>query len=347
MITQAVLFAPTDRYEPGANGTRPLRSPATRLALLPVANKPLVLHAFDELIAAGIENVAVVSEPEVAEDVRALVEQRAGARRVTNHVVDGDRGFIEALHHAAGSLSDGAFVVHLCDSLRRDGLNGEVSDARVEGNDVLALVEPADSSVTPVGNGLGSQRAAGIYVFGPGVLDLHEGGDELPRRWDNQIASTCERLEEAGGHIELCPVRDCWRYHQRPDILLHANRYFLSGLMGSPTAARLENTDLQGPVVIDPTARLRSSTIRGPVVIGPNVDIRDAYVGPYSSIGRDCVIENAEVEHSIIMPGASIRHLGARLEGSVVGPNAQVFRDFRLPRAFRLNVGEGAEVALT
>jgi hypothetical protein len=59
------------------------------------------------------------------------------------------------------------------------------------------------------------------------------------------------------------------------------------------------------------------------------------------------VIENAEVEHSIILPGASIRHLGGRLEASVVGPQARIFRDFRLPRAFRLNVGEGAEVALT
>jgi glucose-1-phosphate thymidylyltransferase len=58
-------------------------------------------------------------------------------------------------------------------------------------------------------------------------------------------------------------------------------------------------------------------------------------------------IENAEVEHSIILPGASIQHLGGRLEGSIIGPGARVFRDFRLPRALRLNVGEGAEVALS
>jgi hypothetical protein len=59
------------------------------------------------------------------------------------------------------------------------------------------------------------------------------------------------------------------------------------------------------------------------------------------------VIENAEVEHSIILPGASIRHLGGRLEASVVGPRARIFRDFRLPRAYRVNVGEGAEIAIT
>jgi glucose-1-phosphate thymidylyltransferase len=99
--------------------------------------------------------------------------------------------------------------------------------------------------------------------------------------------------------------------------------------------------------VIDPSARLRATTVRGPAIIGPGVEISDAYIGPYSSIGRDVVIENAEVEHSIILPGASIKHLGGRLEASVVGPGARIFRDFRLPRALRLNVGEGAEVAIT
>src|SRR5688572_31884354 len=81
MVSQAVLFAPTDRYEPGDAPASPFVCAGSRLALLPVANKPLVLHALDELLAAGVERVAVVSEPEVAEDVRCLVEQRAGADR--------------------------------------------------------------------------------------------------------------------------------------------------------------------------------------------------------------------------------------------------------------------------
>ena len=81
--------------------------------------------------------------------------------------------------------------------------------------------------------------------------------------------------------------------------------------------------------------------MRGPAVIGAGCRLRDAYVGPYTSIGHDVVIEGAEVEHSIVMPEASIRHLGGRLEASVVGPHARVFRDFRLPRALRLTVGRG------
>jgi glucose-1-phosphate thymidylyltransferase len=58
-------------------------------------------------------------------------------------------------------------------------------------------------------------------------------------------------------------------------------------------------------------------------------------------------IEGAEIEHSVVLSGASISHLGGRLEASVIGPKSRVFRDFRLPRALRLTVGEGAEVSLT
>ena len=125
-------------------------------------------------------------------------------------------------------------------------------------------------------------------------------------RWDLQIAEASERLAAAGGKIETRMVQAWWRYQQRPDILLQANRFFLSGLKIGPNDAWLENTDLQGPVVVDPSARLRSTTVRGPAIIGANAEISDAYIGPYSSIGRDVVIENAEVEHSIILPGASI-----------------------------------------
>jgi glucose-1-phosphate thymidylyltransferase len=91
---------------------------------------------------------------------------------------------------------------------------------------------------------------------------------------------------------------------------------------------------------------IESTTVRGPAIIGPRARLMAAYVGPYTSIGADVVVEGAEIEHSIVCPGARISHLGARLEASVIGPEARVFRDFKLPKGLRLYVGEGAEVSL-
>jgi glucose-1-phosphate thymidylyltransferase len=99
-------------------------------------------------------------------------------------------------------------------------------------------------------------------------------------------------------------------------------------------------------VIVHRTAQLESAVVRGPAVIGAGARLTDAYVGPYSSIGDGVVIDGAEVENTIVLPGASICHLGERLEGSVIGANARIFRDFRLPNALRLSVGEGAVVSV-
>jgi hypothetical protein len=41
-----------------------------------------------------------------------------------------------------------------------------------------------------------------------------------------------------------------------------------------------------------------------------------------------------------------VMHVGGRLVSSLVGRDARVFRDFSLPRALRLWVGDGDEIAL-
>ena len=86
--------------------------------------------------------------------------------------------------------------------------------------------------------------------------------------------------------------------------------------------------------------------MRGPAVIGPGARLHSAYVGPFTSIAADVLIEGAEIENSIVLAGASVAHLNTRIEGSIIGPGARVFRDFRLPRAMRLNIGQGAELVV-
>jgi glucose-1-phosphate thymidylyltransferase len=81
-------------------------------------------------------------------------------------------------------------------------------------------------------------------------------------------------------------------------------------------------------------------------VIGPRAEIVHSYVGPYTSIGADVVVEGSEIEYSVVLDGAEIRFVGERLEESVVGRRARIGREHRLPRALRLMVSDGAEVTL-
>ena len=96
-----------------------------------------------------------------------------------------------------------------------------------------------------------------------------------------------------------------------------------------------------------PTARLDHTLVRGPAIIGPRARLSHAYVGPYSSIGADVTIEGSQVEHSILLDGAQLLHVGTRLETSVIGRGARVTRSYTLPSAMRLSIGDGAEITLS
>ena len=79
-------------------------------------------------------------------------------------------------------------------------------------------------------------------------------------------------------------------------------------------------------------------------IIGAGVRLVDAYVGPYTAVGDDCLIESAEVEHSILLAGCEIRGLDLRIESSLCGRNVRIGRDARQPRAYRLMLGDNSEV---
>ena len=59
-----------------------------------------------------------------------------------------------------------------------------------------------------------------------------------------------------------------------------------------------------------------------------------------------CVIENAEVEHSILLEGSSVRGLAGRMESSLLGKNVAISRYDRQPRSYRFMVGDQSEIGI-
>jgi glucose-1-phosphate thymidylyltransferase len=81
-------------------------------------------------------------------------------------------------------------------------------------------------------------------------------------------------------------------------------------------------------------------------VIGAGARLTDCYIGPYTAIDAGCEIQNAEVEHSILLAGSSVRNLDGRMESSLLGRNARIRRDSSQPRAHRFMVGDNSEIGI-
>jgi glucose-1-phosphate thymidylyltransferase len=325
-------------------------------ALAPVANRPLIRHAFDWLDACGLRQVAIVVGGGMGSEVRAAVGSERDWRFDTRWLeqMPGER-FAESLSALEDFLEGEPFVLHLADTLSKQDLAGMLAGESVADDEAVLLVPELSwcdgARVIPLHarrdggttTAAGAELPAGVAVIGAAVGAAGGALDVFPHGGLEVVAN---RVRELGGTVRSHAAADWWRFHGGSDALLEGNRFALEDLTADFNEATLLKADIQGAVAAHPTARIESSVVRGPVVIGPGARLRDAYVGPYTSIGRNVLIEGAELEHSIILAEASICHLGGRLEASIVGSRAQVFRDFRLPRALRLNLGEGAEVSL-
>ncbi len=127
--------------------------------------------------------------------------------------------------------------------------------------------------------------------------------------------------------------------------MLEANRLILETLERR-VEGELVDAQIDGRVVVEAGAVLERSTVRGPAIIGAGARLLDAYIGPYTAVGERCEIENAEVEHSILLAGAVVRDLEGRMESSLLGRNVAISRDDRQPRAYRFMVGDNSEIGI-
>jgi glucose-1-phosphate thymidylyltransferase len=328
--------------------------------LQPVANRPIVSHVAEALRAAAVQEIVVVGSPGLCARLRARDGDAVGGGVAVRYVAHGaDEPTCDALREAAGIVGDASCFVHVADGLLAEPLAGLAQRADDSSSDLLAVVHrdargPERLGATarrllriadfdPTRTALG---IAGVCVFGPGALArVAETGWIDGGRLDP--VELADRLVAAGGRLDVHVARGWCRYGGDALDLLELNRSLLDALTPENQLPQAGDSSIEGRVMIDPSARVTASVIVGPVIIGGGASISDSYVGPYTSIGAGSHIEGAEIERSIICAGVTISHLGGRLVSSVVGSNAHIFRDFSVPRAMRLQVGDNVEVAFS
>jgi glucose-1-phosphate thymidylyltransferase len=308
--------------------------------LAPVANKPVVFHHLAALCEAGIDEAAIVTDRTTSDGIRDAVGD-GSAWGLDVHYVEGAPGAdVLASPAVAEFVRSAPVVVQHADVLLRVKLATLHKQFAAHRLDALVMragcwSQERRDAASPID----------CYLLGAGVyLALCEQTAGQPAA---AIDAAIALLQATGARIDQCDVEACMPCRGGTEALLDANRNLLEEMVVAPIGGeRVFGSDIQGRVALHPSAEVRDSLIRGPVVVGPRARISKAYVGPYTSIGADVTIESVEVEHSIVLEGAQIRFLGARLEGSLVGPGARITRAFRVPRALRLSVGGGAEIAM-
>ncbi|MDQ6750397.1 MAG: glucose-1-phosphate thymidylyltransferase [Actinomycetota bacterium] len=346
----------------GGKGTR-LR-PITHTSakqLVPVANKPVLFYGIEAMAAAGIAEIGIIIAPETGAEIQSVAGdgERFGVA-ITYIEQDEPLGLAHAALTAESFLDSSPFVMYLGDNLLQGGIEELVQAfrehepdalilltpvpdpqnygvAELEGEKVVRLVEkPADPAT--------DLALVGVYMFTPAIHDAARAISPSGRG-ELEITDAIQHLVDAGLRVEPHVVRGWWKDTGRLEDMLEANQLILDNLE-SRMAGELIDSYVDGRVVVEAGARLERSRVRGPAVIGAGTRLTDAYVGPYTAVGEHCVIENAEVEHSILLTGSSVRNLAGRMESSLLGRNVAISRDARQPRAYRFMVGDNSEISI-
>jgi glucose-1-phosphate thymidylyltransferase len=346
----------------GGKGTR-LR-PITHTSakqLVPVANKPVLFYGIEAMGAAGIVQIGIIIAPQTGEEVRQAVGD--GSRfgvEVTYIVQDEPSGLAHAVLTAEPFLGDSPFVMYLGDNLLQGGIIDLVQRFRSSRPDALILLQevadPQAYGIAELRDGAVARllekpadppsnlALVGVYMF---TAEIHEAARSIrpSGRGELEITDAIQHLVDTGRRVEPHIVQGWWKDTGQLEDMLAANRLILDTIEAS-VEGELIDSQVDGRVIIQAGARLERCTVRGPAIIGSGARLTNCYIGPYTAIGEGCAVENAEVEHSILLTGASVHGLAGRMESSLLGRNVTIRRDTRQPRAYRFLVGDQSEIAI-
>jgi glucose-1-phosphate thymidylyltransferase len=346
----------------GGRGTR-LR-PITHTSakqLVPVANRPVLFYGIQAMAEAGIDEVGIIIAPETGDEIRAAAGDGSQfGVRITYIVQDEPAGLAHAVLTAESFLGDDAFVMYLGDNLLQGGIGDLVATFREHAPDALILLTPVPDpehyGVAELRDGQVVRLAekppepktdlalVGVYMFTPAI---HAAARAIrpSARGELEITDAIQHLVDSGSRVEPHIVRGWWKDTGRLEDMLEANRLILDTIMRR-VDGDLVDSRCEGRVVVEAGARLERCVVRGPAVIGAGARLTDCYVGPYTAIGERCTIERAEVEHSILLEGSTVRGLDGRMESSLLGRNVTISRAESQPRAFRFMVGDNSEIGM-
>ncbi len=346
----------------GGSGTR-LRPITHTYAkqLVPVANKPVLFYGIEALVQAGVEEIGIIIAPQTGDEVRETVGNGSDfGARITYIEQDRPAGLAHAVLTAEEFLDGSSFVMYLGDNLLRDGVPGLVQRFRDESPDAMILLtqvdDPSAFGVAELDEGRvvrlvekpenppSDMALVGVYLFSPAIF---EAARQLApsARGELEITEAIQTLIDDGHDVRSEVVSGWWKDTGQLVDMLEANRLVLDDI-GSRLDGTIEDSRVEGQVIVEEGAVLKNSVVRGPAVIGAGAVIESAYIGPYTSIGDGVRVVNSEIEHSILLSGSSVENLGARIEASLLGREVRVTRSDSLPKTMRLLVGDRAEIEI-
>ena len=325
--------------------------------LVPIANKPILFYALEQLVEAGVREISIIVSPETGDQVRREAGDGARFGAQIDYIEQLKPGGIaQAVGLARDRMAGAPFVTFLGDNFLTHGIVPFVEAFSASNADAAILLKHVpDATQFGVAEFDGERlvrvvekpqdppsdlAVIGIYMFTSRVFDAIDS-IKPSTRGELEITDTIQWLLDSGSEVRADVVEGDWIDTGKHDDLLAANRIVLEMLGDDRGGGTVDETStLQGRVVLQPGCTIVNSSIDGPAIIGERTRIENAYIGPFTSIDHDCTIIESEIAGSVVLENTTIARLGHRMEQSLIGRNVELVGDDRKPRGYQLVLGD-------
>jgi mannose-1-phosphate guanylyltransferase / phosphomannomutase len=302
----------------GAPGLWPLTE-RTAAGLLPVADKPLLVHAIESLAMAKLTDVILIIDAFGDEMKRTLGEGSKWGMQFDYHTTKSGESPRDLLHRVAVQLNQDYLLI-----------NGQILRTPIISE---FLTQAATMKRIPV--------TATIRGVPAGVSILRRGSTLVPGNWDGPVPLSNETATVEFHEARLSLIESAAALHR-------AN---LDVIAGHFPGLLLAGRDLMPGVKVGRHSRLAADAVKGaPVFVGTRCRVAaNAEVMSYSVVSSDSVIDRyALLSRAVIMPNT---YIGALLEVSdaIVAGNLLIHVDtgtytrvtdsFLLSRVEERNIG--------
>jgi glucose-1-phosphate thymidylyltransferase len=347
----------------GGKGSRLYPLTYTRAKqLIPVANKPVLFRVIESIRDAGIHDIGIVigdTGPEIKEAVG-----RGGRWGVDISYIpqDAPLGLAHAVKISRDFLGDDRFVMFLGDNVIQGGISpliAQFADSEWNGQIVLTRVaHPEQYGVALLrDDGTIAQliekpkeppsdlALVGIYMFDRHIFEAVDA-IRPSGRGELEITDAIQWLVDHDRRVFPYVHRGWWVDTGKPIDMLDANSRVLEELSPQIAGYVDRDSEVDSRVTVEAGAEIINSVVHGPAIIGEGTRIVNSYVGPFTSIYHHVLMENSEIERSIVLERSRIIDVPARIQDSLIGRNVVVQRSPIKPKAFKLTVGDHSQLGL-
>jgi glucose-1-phosphate thymidylyltransferase len=333
---------------------------------IPVANKPISQYVLEDLVNAGIREVAIVLGTVYPEKVREYYGDGSKFNAKITYVnQDAPKGIAHAVKLCEALIGNDRFVVYLGDNLIKGGIISYVrkfeKDKKLDAMALLTQVkDPScfgvaqfDSSgklvrlIEKPKEPPSNYALAGIYFLSPPIFKMIT--DLMPSwRGELEITDAIQMLMDNRYNVSYDIIQGWWKDTGKAEDIIEANRLILDEIKPSILGKVEDESSTQGRISLGKNSVVKKGAIvRGPSIIGDNSIIESpVYIGPYTSIGNSCNIKRGEIENSIVMEGCVI-DVQERIVDSLIGSNSKILsNDSTMIKGRRFILGESSSVIL-